>query len=532
MSTETEPQHSATRESRGRFGDVVRSEWTKFRTVRGWVIGAVVAVLFTVLFTFLVSNGSHSGICTGESPSTGTCRPGHPFVPTGPNGAAVADTYYFVDQPLTGDGTLTVRVTSLTGKVSTGASNQAGSVAQSRPGLTSWAKAGILITPNTKQGSTYAAVMVTGGHGVRFQYDYTHDSAGLPGTVSATDPRWLRLIRSGDTLTSYDSTDGTNWSEISSARLAGLPATVDVGMFVTSPASYETPNNGQSTLATATFDQVSIQGQGTSTVWSGESVGAQLPSSTGVVDFYPTLDPGSYHRTNDAFVISGSGDIAPAVALAGNDTASSDLLFGLVVALIVVIVVAAMFITVEYRRGLIRTTFIATPRRNRVLAAKAVVIGGVAFLVGALGAAIAVPLGVHILNTNGNYVFPASALTVLGVIAGAGALVAVTAVAVLALGTIMRSSAGAVTGGIVVFVLPYILGQFVSGSVQTWLFRLTPAASFSVLGVLPRSTLVSYPYTLANGYYPLAPWAGIAVLSVYAALALSLAAIQLNRRDV
>jgi ABC-type transport system involved in multi-copper enzyme maturation permease subunit len=534
MSAATESPRSATRGSR--VGDVVRSEWTKFHTVRGWVVGAVVAVLLTVLFTFLVSNGSHSGMCTGESPATATCTTGHPFVPTGPNGEAVADSYYFVDQPLTGNGTITVRVTSLTDVVSTNAPNRASAgadaVAQSRPGLASWAKAGILITPSTKQGSVYAAVMVTGGHGVRFQYDYTHDRAGLPGPVSATTPRWLRLVRSGDALTSYDSTDGTNWNEIGSARLAGLPATVDVGLFTTSPVSYEPPNNGQPTLATATFDQVNLQGQGVSNVWSGQSIGAGQPNSDEFGDFYPTLTAGSFQRSADAFVVSGSGDIAPAVSLAGNGTASSSLLFGLIVALIVVIVVATLFITAEYRRGLIRTTFTATPLRHRVLVAKVVVIGGVTFVVGALAAAIAIPLGVHVLNSNGNYVFPSSAMAVAGIIAGTGALLAVTAIAVLALGTILRSSAAAVTLGIVVFVLPYILGQFLSGSANRWLFRLTPAAGFSVLGILPRSALVSYPYTLANGYYPLAPWAGLAVLCVYAALALGFAAIQLNRRDV
>jgi hypothetical protein len=53
-------------------------------------------------------------------------------------------------------------------------------------------------------------MMVTGGHGVRMQYDYTHDTAGRPGAVSAASPRWLRLTRSGDTLTGYASADGTH----------------------------------------------------------------------------------------------------------------------------------------------------------------------------------------------------------------------------------------------------------------------------------------------------------------------------------
>ena len=38
-----------------------------------------------------------------------------------------------------------------------------------------WAKAGIIIKASTKPGSAYAAVMATPAHGVRMQYDYTHD---------------------------------------------------------------------------------------------------------------------------------------------------------------------------------------------------------------------------------------------------------------------------------------------------------------------------------------------------------------------
>jgi ABC-type transport system involved in multi-copper enzyme maturation permease subunit len=231
-------------------------------------------------------------------------------------------------------------------------------------------------------------------------------------------------------------------------------------------------------------------------------------------------------------VLSGSGDIALAVnPLAGGGSASSSLWFGLIVALIVIIVVATMFITGEYRRGLIRTTFTATPQRGRVLAAKAVVIGAIAFVTGALAAAVAVPLAEHILNTNGNYVFPTTALTELRIIAGSGALLAVTAVAVLALGTILRTGASAVTAGIVVFVFPYIVSTFSSGGVGTWLLRLTPAAGFSVLGVLSRSALVDSPYTIGNGYYPLAPLAGLLVLCAYAAVAVAIATSVLRRRD-
>jgi ABC-type transport system involved in multi-copper enzyme maturation permease subunit len=514
----------------GRFLAALRAEWTKFRTVRGWMIGLVFAALMVVLFTFLQANGKHTGYCTTPNPSS--CVTGHQYVPTGPSGEAVADTYELVAKRLTGDGTITARITTLAGRISAGQANEAPSAAETQPGLTSWAKAGLLVTASTGQGSSYAAVMATGGHGVRFQYDYTHDRAGLPGSISSTAPRWLRLTRTRDTITGYDSSDGINWHRVGSAHLGGLPTTVNVGLFATSP----TTSQGLATQATASFDHITI-GPPTDgaarTVpgpWHGSNIGA------GPHDYYTTLGNGGYRQAGDSIVVTGSGDIGPAVASAGGDTASDPLLFGLVIALIVLIVIGTMFITSEYRRGLIRTTFAATPRRGRVLAVKAVVIGGVAFVVGAVASAVAIPLGEHVMSANGNYIFPAGSLTVARVIVGSGALVALTAVAVLGIGTILRRSAGAILVGVVVFVLPTltgpgIIGPTSSASAATWLYRVTPAAGFSMLGLLPRSRLVSYPYTMANGYYPLPPWAGLLILGAYAAAALFAARVVLGRRD-
>jgi ABC-type transport system involved in multi-copper enzyme maturation permease subunit len=524
MSTLAEPNGG------GDFRAALHAEWTKFRTVRGWMIALVFATVMLLLFTFLQSNGKQTGYCTTPNPNS--CVNGHPYVPTGPGGEAVADSYELVAKPLTGNGTITARITSLTGRIAAGPADQAPSLADTRRGLASWAKAGLLITPSTRQGSAYAAVMATGSHGVRFQYDYTHDQVGMPGSVAGTDLHWLRLTRSGDTITAYDSSDGTDWHRIGSAQLNGLPATVSVGLFATSPMT----SAGLATQAMATFDHVAIgpladgEAPALRGPWHGASIG------TGPHDFYTTLGKGGYRQARNSTVVTGSGDIAPAVASVNGDTASDPLLFGLVVALIVLIVIATMFVTSEYRHGLIRTTFAATPDRGRVLAAKAVVIGSVAFAVGAVASAVAIPFGEHVLRSHGNYIFPADSLTVARVIVGSGVLVALTAVAALSVGTILRRSAGPILVGVVFFVLPTftgpgIIGPTSSGSAATWLYRVTPAAGFSMLGLLPRSRLVSYPYTMANGYYPLPPWAGLLVLGAYAAVALLAARVVLQRRD-
>ena len=44
----TRPHRPAQHEGRDGFAQLVRAEWTKFRTVRGWVIGLVTAIVVMV----------------------------------------------------------------------------------------------------------------------------------------------------------------------------------------------------------------------------------------------------------------------------------------------------------------------------------------------------------------------------------------------------------------------------------------------------------------------------------------------------
>src|SRR5207302_10821806 len=61
-------------------------------------------------------------------------------------------------------------------------------------------------------------------------------------------------------------------------------------------------------------------------------------------------------------------------------------------------------------------------RRGRVLAAKAVVLGAIAFAAGLVAAAIVIPVGERLLHANGNPIPPLPALTWLQVLAGTAAL--------------------------------------------------------------------------------------------------------------
>jgi ABC-type transport system involved in multi-copper enzyme maturation permease subunit len=500
-------------QARGGFGALLAAEWTKLATVRGWVIGLLLVPLLTAGIA-LLNHSMCGGVVTPGGPvSTGT---GCAAPPDGPGGEAVSDSFYFVHQPLDGTGSITVRMTSLT-------------AGPGPAGLSPWSKAGIIITASTAPGSAYAAMMVTAGHGVQMQYDYTGRMAGPSGTVSAAAPRWLRLTRSGDTLTGYDSADGIRWARVGAARLAGLPATVQAGMFATAPASSQTTSQsvsgsssaGALTLAAGRFDHISLTGSRPASRWAGEPVGGAAPGT-------------GFRQAGGTVSVTGTGDIAPYVPGASGAPGSTigSTLLGSVLALIAGIVVAAMFITSEYRRGLIRVTFSASPARGRVLAAKAVVIGAVTFTAGLAGAIVAVLAGEWLLRADGNFILPASSLSNLRVVAGTAALLALAAVLALALGAVFRRPAGAVTLVIALITLPYLLAlTALRGAAGDWLLRVTPAAAFAIQQTTPRYPQVSAAYTVANGYFPLAPWAGFAVLCGYTVLALVLAVILIRRRD-
>jgi ABC-type transport system involved in multi-copper enzyme maturation permease subunit len=517
------PYRTTQQPRRGGFMLLLSAEWTKFRSVRGWVIGLVAAMLATV-FLGVIAHSTCSQPGTNGTPAA--CS-----APVGPGGEAVTDSFYFVHQPLPGNGSITVQVTSLTGQYGRSA---IGGTQNLQPGIQPWSKAGVIIKADTAPGSSYAAMMVTGDHGVRMQYDYTYDQAGLPGAVSASSPRWLRLVRSGDLITGYESTDGTHWTQVAAARLNGLPATVQVGLFATSPRHTKavasslgvTSGTGGPSQATAGFDHVSVQGAKPGGSWAGSDVGG------GADPVAASLD--GFHQAGGSFTVSGSGDIAPAVSGgAGSGSTIAQPLVGTFIVLIVAIILGVMFITTEYRSNLVRSTLTASPRRGQVLVAKAIVIGAVVFVAGLAAAALSVGLGERTLRSSGNYVYPVTALTGIRVVAGTAALLAVAAVLALAIGALTRRSAQAVTAVIVVIVLPYLfaIASVLPAGATGWLLRVTPAAAFAIQQTLPRYPQVTAAYTPANGYYPLAPWGGFAVLCAWAAAALVLAFFALRRRD-
>jgi hypothetical protein len=542
MSTGTiTPYRSGQRAGRDDFPHLLRAEWTKFRSVRGWVIAMVGSALLTALAVVALAGASSGSQNAGA----------HPAVAIGPGGEAVTDNFYFVHQSLDGNGSITARVTSLHTELPTPGGGSPAHIA------VPWAKAGIIIKVSTRPGSAYAAVMATPAHGVRLQYDYTHDTAGLPGAVSAASPRWLRLTRSGDTITGYDSADGTHWTKIGMARLAGVPPTVQAGLFVTSPrllapacppAAICPPGSppGQSfasnaplvsytTQATAAFDHVSLRGEPPGGAWRGGQIG--FPTGIALIcapgHSCPGTPAGGFKKSGGTFTMTGNGDIAPYVT---DVDPLGTVQKGSLAGLLTVIALGALFLTAEYRRGMIRTTFAASPRRGRVLAAKAIVIGSVTFAAGLAGAAVALPITENKLHSGGwaSSVYPVWSLTSghgLQIVVGTAGLLAVAAILALSAGAVVRRTAGAITAVVLLLIVPLILGVILPQGPADWLLRLTPAAAFGLQQGTPRYSQVTNVCEPHNGCFPLAPWDGFAVLCVWAAVALGVAVFLLRRRD-
>ncbi|MER5930720.1 hypothetical protein [Streptomyces sp. NPDC002054] len=262
--------------------------------------------------------------------------------------------------------------------------------------------------------------MATGSHGVRMQYGYRHDIAGSGRGVTDGAPRWLRLTRSGDTVTGHESADGRRWTEVGAVRLPGLPETVQVGLFATSPGDLTLRRTGLGgateqvrwTQAGGTFDSIALRGA-TAGGWSDDAVGERNRT-----DWEKDHLASGAVEKNGTITVTGAGDIGPAGAEDGARPVERTL-GGLALALLIVLAVSVRFAATGHRAG----PADGTPVTRSRLAAKAIVIAAVTFATALLAIGIVIPAGMTILKGNGIPVIGVSALTGTRVVVGtAGAL--------------------------------------------------------------------------------------------------------------
>lgn len=165
-----------------------------------------------------------------------TIRTGDTFHVAG-SGADIwgtADAFRYVYQTLSGDGSITARVTGVQNTNSGG-----------------WAKGGVMIRETLAANSKHAMMVLTPGNGVAFQYRAASGGGSTQSTTAAASaPAWVRLTRTGDTLRAYSSTDGVNWTQRGGDLLLTMSPNIYIGLAVSSINT--------SATNVSTFDNVTV----------------------------------------------------------------------------------------------------------------------------------------------------------------------------------------------------------------------------------------------------------------------------------
>jgi hypothetical protein len=201
---------------------------------------------------------------------------------------------------------------------------------------------------------------------------------------------------------------------------------------------------------------------------------------------------------------------------------------------VAVVALGVLAITSEYAVGLIRTTFMANPRRRSVLASKAMVVGTASFAGGLLAAGVSFVVGQRLLRGNGfvpangyPYATLASAPALRAVLGTAVYLAALSLFA-FGLGVLLRRSAGAISVTLGLLYVPVIVGTMLPEGVRGWVMRFSPMnAGLAIQTTVPGTdTLVQ-----GQGTQQLAPWVGLAVFCSYTAVVLLAAFWSIRHRD-
>jgi ABC-2 type transport system permease protein len=182
-------------------------------------------------------------------------------------------------------------------------------------------------------------------------------------------------------------------------------------------------------------------------------------------------------------------------------------------------VLGVLVISSEYSTGVIRASLLAVPRRLKMLTAKSLVFAAMLVVVAEIIAFGSFFVGSAILHSR----VPVSLSdhNVTRAVVGAGLYLTVLGLFSIAIGAIIRHTAGAITTAIgVVFVLP-ILAGLLPGS---W--------GAHVNGYLPEQagTLIGQAHPPAGGNV-LSAWQGFGVFVLWTVVALAIGAYLLQRRD-
>jgi hypothetical protein len=167
-----------------------------------------------------------------------------------------ADGFHYMYVPMTGDGEMTARVISV----------------QNTDG---WAKAGLMIRETLNASSAFAMMVITPGNGAAFQWrPATGNRCDSSPANSIKAPYYVKIVRTGGTITGYHSLNGSGWTEQGSASVS-MGADVYIGLCLTS--------HKDGVVCTAQFD--SVEGTVATGSWRAVNIspsnGARLVDTAG-----------------------------------------------------------------------------------------------------------------------------------------------------------------------------------------------------------------------------------------------------------
>ncbi len=186
-----------------------------------------------------------------------------------------SDQFHYVWQSLTGDGTITARV-----------SNQTKTNGN--------AEAGIMFRQNTAANAPSYALLATPANGITTEYRAaaSFNTLGLA-RVAGAAPVYLKVSRIGSAFTSYTSSDGITWTSLGTSEvMTNLLGTLLVGLAVSS--------HNAGVVGSAQFDTVSINATAPllcPSGWSCADIGG------------PTVQGSDAQATGSWTVQGGGGDI-------------------------------------------------------------------------------------------------------------------------------------------------------------------------------------------------------------------------------
>jgi ABC-type transport system involved in multi-copper enzyme maturation permease subunit len=193
-------------------------------------------------------------------------------------------------------------------------------------------------------------------------------------------------------------------------------------------------------------------------------------------------------------------------------------LSGLYLAQLAIGVLGVLMFSGEYGTGMIRATMSAVPKRLPVLWAKALVFCTVTFVLMTISSFVAF-LGGQAMLSSQHIQTSLSHPAVLRAVVGGGLYLVIVALLGVALGALVRSTAGGIATLFgILLVLPLIV-RFLPSSWADTISPYLPSSAGQAIFVVMRD-----PTTLA-------PWNGFLLFCGYAAVALAAAAVVLVRRD-